>query len=537
MKKLMSLIKACMTDNMNLFRLKQKNKSAASKKIFPIFIAIIFLFAMWSYANMVMEPLAGTGNEVLVLTIFILFSVILTVIEGIYKTSSLLFNCKDDNLLLSLPIKKTTVLFIRIFKFYVFELMYNTILVLPAMVVYASNVSVSWTYYLVSAIALLIIPIVPIVFSCIVGGITSLISTKFKYKNIAQIVFTTIALIGVMFLSFNLKSVLGDLAQNATSINDLITKIYYPAGAYASLATEFNIVTLLIYIGSHLALVVLTIFVLSKIYFKINSRAKSVTIGSSKKEYKVKTKKPIRALIKKELNRFTTSPVFIINAGFGLVLFILITILTLVKFDSVPEMLAQMELNISEEQIREYMPLILFGFICFTSFMTSITCSMISLEGKTFNLLKSLPLKPFTIIFSKVLTAVLVMIPFILIGDILFFIRFGFNIIEMMFILIATFVLPILSETIGILINLKYPKMDAENDTEVVKQSTSTMLSSLLGMLLTGVSIIFVVMGINSGINIDLVLEIGVALYTLICGILVFALKRSGAKSFLKINV
>ena len=38
----------------------------------------------------------------------------LQIMEGIYKTSSLLFNCKDDNLLFSLPIKRSEVLLDRI---------------------------------------------------------------------------------------------------------------------------------------------------------------------------------------------------------------------------------------------------------------------------------------------------------------------------------------------------------------------------------------------------------------------------------------
>ena len=220
-------------------------------------------------------------------------------------------------------------------------------------------------------------------------------------------------------------------------------------------------------------------------------------------------------------------------------MFLVFSIIALVQFDSIPEILKEMEMEmpITIEQIQSYAPIALFGLICFSSFMTCITCSMISLEGKTFNLLKSLPLKPFTIVFSKVLTAVLIMVPFMIIGDILFFVRFGFNIWEILFILIATLVLPILSETIGILINLKYPKMNAENDTEVVKQSTSTMISTLLGMLLTGVSIIGIGMGIAQGIHADLILELGTICFTVICGILVAILKKTGEKLFMKINV
>ena len=283
MKKIISLIRACMTDNMNLFKIKQKNQSNTSKKFLPIFIAFVFMAAMWSYADMLIEPLAGTGNEFIVLTIFIIFSVFLTVIEGIYKTSNILFNCKDDNLILSLPIKKSTVLFIRIFKFYVFELMYNALFMIPAMVVYVSYVSVGITFYIVSIISLFIIPIVPIVFSCIAGGIISMISTKFKYKNFAQIVITMIILIAVFLASFNIKGLIASFAENATSINEIITKIYYPAGAYIDLIRNFNIVNFLIYIGVHVLLITITILALSKIYFKINSRAKSVRIGTNRK--------------------------------------------------------------------------------------------------------------------------------------------------------------------------------------------------------------------------------------------------------------
>ena len=76
----------------------------------------------------------------------------------------------------------------------------------------------------------------------------------------------------------------------------------------------------------------------------------------------------------------------------------------------------------SLEYITSYMPVLLFGFIYFAGFMTSITSSMISLEGKSFNILKSLPIKPYNIVKAKVLTDLLIMSPCILIGDLIVFI-------------------------------------------------------------------------------------------------------------------
>lgn len=537
MKKIISLLKACMTDNMNLFKIKNKKTNKSSNKAVLILVVILFFFSIWSYANMIMEPLIEVHLEYVLLTLFVLITTILTLIEGVYKSSSLLFNCKDDDLLLSLPIKKSTVLFVRVFKFYVFELMYNSLFLIPAIVVYATKVNVDWTFYLSSIIAILLLPIIPIVISCIIGGIISHTSSKFKFKNFAQIVITMIILLVIFYLSFNIEGMISKLAENATSINDAITKVYYPAGAYVKLVTNFNYIDLTIFILIHIAVFTLAIIMFSNIYFKINSKAKVIKKGTSNSTYKIKKNKPMIALIKKEFNRFVSTPVFVINAAFGLILFVVACILVTIKLDSLSYVLAQNEIPLTVEQIISYAPLVLFGLVCFASLMSSITSSMISLEGKSFNILKSLPVKPYTIIISKVLTAVLIMIPFILIGDLIFILKFGLTLVQIFMILIASVVLPFVSEVFGIIVNIKNPKMDAENDTEIVKQSTSTMIAVLTGMLSIGVNIALLVALPMIGVSINLALLICLLIYTIILGILIAYLKTGSVKDFNKINV
>lgn len=535
MKKLVSLLKASMSSDMNLFKIKSKN--AKSKKALPIFLAMLLFFVIWSYANMIMEPLITYHLEFALLTLFILLTSVLTLIEGIYKSGNLLFNCKDDNLLLSLPIKKSTVMFVRVFKFYVFELLYNSLFLIPALIVYARYVSVDYTYWIVSAIGLFLLPIIPMVISYIIGSITSGISSKFKFKNVVQIIITTVFLLGVMYVSFNVKDAINNLAQNASSINDAITKVYYPAGAFIKLVTEFNITDLLIFIGVNIGLFVISIFALSKFYFKINTNLKAVTKKSNNKEYKVKVRKPMRSIINKELKKFINSPVFVTNAGFGLVLFTIACVFICFKFDSLNDVLEHMQIPMTVEQISSNIPLVLFGLICFTSLMTSITSSMISLEGKSFNILKSLPVKPFTIIIAKILTAVLIMIPFILIGDIAMFIKFNFSILQIIIILIESIILPFIAETLGILINLKYPKMNAESDTEVVKQSISSTIAVFAGMLLTAVSVILIFLGMKLNLSVDLTMLCILGIYGIICLAMIIYLNKKSVKDFNAINV
>ena len=536
MKKIISLIKASMTESMDVFRIKNKNQSNTSKKVLPIVLFIFIFFMMWTYANTIMEQLDGANVEYVGLSIFVILTTVLTIIEGVYKTSSLLFNCKDDNLMFTLPIKRGTVLFIRMFKFYVFELLYNSMFLLPAMVAYirwADNIS--WTYYLVSIIGLLLFPIIPIALSCIFGMIISFISTKFKRKNIVQIIVTTVILVGAMAFSFNSNGLLNKIVENATSINEMISKIYYPAGLYIDLITNFNIQSLLIFIGLHLGVLAITILVLSKIYFRINSNSKKVTTKKSNTEYKVKTNNKTIALIKKEIKKFVSSPVFVTNAGFGLVLFILGCILAAVNFDGIVNPLIN-EGGIAIELIKSYIPLALLVFIVAASLMTSITSSMISLEGKSFNILKTLPLKPYTIIQSKVLTAIIIMIPFILIGDIIIIARFGCTLIQGIMILIASIILPLVSETIGIIVNLKYPKIDASSDTEVVKQSLSSTIAVFAGMGLIGITIYGAIQLLSRSVHNDIIMGIILGAYILIYLGLWIHLKRVSVKRFNEIN-
>ena len=536
MKPFLSLIKVSLNHDMNIFKINSKKQSKFTKIILPIIITIYIMIIVGVYSNELMKHLIPIHMEFFVLSLFVIFISLITIIEGIYKSGSLLFNCKDDDLLLSLPIKRRTILFIRIFKFYTFELLYNSLFTIPAMVVYAYYTNPNWTYYLSSIIALLIIPIIPVVISCIIGFIITSISSKFKGKSIVQTIITTIFLIGVLFLSYNLDNVILAISKKATSLNDLITKLYYPAGAYIKLVTDFKIIDLLLFIIINSIILIVTVLLLSKVYFKINSNNKRVLSKTRKKEtnknYKIKVHSPTMSIIKKELSRYVNSSVYIVNAGFGLVLFILGCTIICLKFDSVSLSIAKTNPDLTVEKIKNFIPTLIFVFVCFTSFMTSITSSTISLEGKTFNLLKSLPLKPIKIIRAKILSALVIMYPCILIGDIILFIRFKLDIISIILILLASIILPLLSETLGILVNLKYPKMDALNDTEVVKQSMSSMIATFTGMGLSLLTILLVFILLDRNLSNNLIISIFLSIYSIVCFVLLRILNKTSEKSF-----
>ena len=360
--------------------------------------------------------------------------------------------------------------------------------------------------------------------------------SKFKYKNVVEIVLSMIILVGVFYFSFKVEDVFNYLLANAESINDFIIKRYYPAGIFSKLVVDFNIKDLLIFISINLAVIIATILVLGKFYFSINSKLKS--INTSKTHSKVeplnfKAKSQTNSLIRKEVNTFFKTPVFIINAGFSLVLFLVLAVSIAIRFDSVATMLIDEEtgLGLAKDLIYNNLSIVIFALISFGTFMTSITSSIISLEGRNISILKSLPIKPKTILMAKVKAALLITTPAMLVGDLIMFIRFRTNILEAILLIILSILMPLISHLVGIIINLKYPKLEWESPAEAVKQSTSSFIAVMLGMviLMVTVGISFALIG-NVLPIIALLIAIGIS--ALINLILYLYLTKRSVKDF-----
>ena len=172
----------------------------------------------------------------------------------------------------------------------------------------------------------------------------------------------------------------------------------------------------------------------------------------------------------------------------------------------------------------------------FVGSMTSISSSSISLEGKTINITKSLPIKEETILKSKILTCYVIELPFIIFSDIVFFIKFKPSIFYLVLILLLSFLIILLTSCIGLIANLKYPKMNATNDTEVVKQSMSSMISVFIGIgFFIGSAL--AVAYLNKYLKLRILLVLHISLITIISIILYFIIMKFGTKEYRKINV
>lgn len=532
--RLLSLLKAVLSQDMNMFKYSAgKNASRFKKTVLPIFLFIIVSISIGYYAYTIAEILAPLHLTAIMLSMFIAVVTILTFVEGIYKSQGILFEARDNDMLFSLPIKKSTILFVRIFKLILFEYVYNLMFILPAFAVYIYFEKPGIGFYLISLLMTLLIPIIPTVISCFIGYIVKMISSKFKAKKIVQTVLSSIVFMGIFFVSFNLNSFMENIASNATNLNEMLTKIYYPLGAYISLINKFDILIFIKLLVINIVPFAIFIMLGQKYYFNIISNFKNsnVNIKNNKKE-KIKLRKPIVSLAMKEIKRYLSSTVYMFNSSFGLVLALVLTIMLCLKGK---EMLVSLLSSYGMTNAIS-VEMLFYGLILFTGAFTSITSSSISLEGKTINITKTLPVSYKTILNSKILYCFIIELPFFLISELIFVIKFGMSLTYFIQIIALTFILIFISAVIGLLVNLKYPKLNASNDTEVVKQSMSSTISVFIGFGIFLLSIIaFGYLG--QYIDFTVLITLHIILLAIITGALYTVLMKMGPKEYQKLNI
>ena len=98
-----------------------------------------------------------------------------------------------------------------------------------------------------------------------------------------------------------LAEFIADIADKASSINELLTKIYYPLGLYINLITNFKVLDLIKLLLVNIIPLFIFIMIGSIYYFKIVFKSKEISIVKNNKKGRIKARKPIISLARKEL--------------------------------------------------------------------------------------------------------------------------------------------------------------------------------------------------------------------------------------------
>ncbi len=410
------------------------------------------------------------GIEVLPSIVMALTSIIVLV-TTVNKVKGTIFGFRDYDLVMSLPIKESHIVVSRVLLLYGLNIAFTLLMMLPMMVAYGLLASPGLPFYIIAFVALWFIPLIPMIIASILGTIISYLASKFRYSNLVNVIISFAFLLAFMFLPLMLGDTGDELGQMIQELTKQVNSTYPLAQMYSNAVINYNMPSLIVFILISMLAFAVFSFVVGKLFKKINTL---VTTSRQDSNYKLSEQvqmTPLKALYRKEIKRYFSSAIYVMNTSFGVVMLTIAAIaLIFVDLDKY--------LGVgSLDMIKVYIPFI----ISFTVFLSSTTMSSISLEGKNLWIIKSIPVATKTIFLSKIGVNLTILGPVIL-DVIIIAIVLKFTLTQGIIILMTTILSMIFVSQFGLVINLAYPNLNWKAEVVPVKQSTAAFIAVFAGM-------------------------------------------------------
>ena len=528
MSNLALLMKNTFINEMGINKIKYADKKEKQKAIgmalliaFTMIILCAYGFIMCFYLS---DFLIKINQMELLLILGIIGCTMATFFTSLYKSSSYLFQSKDYEMLASLPIKKSTILTSKILMLIINNYLFAGVFLIIPGIVYFIKMNTGIYFFPFLIILTLSAPLIPIIVSSILAFIIANISSKTKKNNLISIVLNLLLVIVVLLLSFNIQSIVMGIVNNSSSIIEITQKLYLPAYYFVDSLKYGNIISLTLFLLISLIPTGAFVYLFANNFSKINSKLSETYKSNNYKFEDMKSSKPAIALFNKEVKRYFSSNVYVMNTFVGMIMLLIFTASILfIGYDKIAQML---EISV----IKEMVLIQVVGITVFCLIMTNTTCVSISLEGKNLWILKSSPIEEMDIFKSKILLNLLLTIPISVVSFIALSIRLNFEMKSTILVIIGIILLAIFSATLGILINLLYPKLEFTNDVAVVKRGASVIITMISNMLyIVFLCLVAYFLKINN-INVFLLMSNIITLISIF--ILYGLLKNKGIKMF-----
>ena len=520
--------------NKLLLLVKNELKKLFSFKKFTnvkkIFIFLLAIYVIGTFGTMI-STFTINGTEYLskfnlqnnIITIINILTVIMIFITSMFNSKSILFKIEDN--LLAMPIKKITILLAKFISLYLVMLPFTLILAGISLVTFGIIQNLSIIYYLFTILTLIFIPIIPTVIGSIIGYFIAYLTSKVKCKKLFETVMTFLVFLIIMFMQYFVTYIITKINFSNIDINKIFSGILQPIRYVEEYLIYNNYLSLIYYILINIIILTLFILIFKKCYISITQKLNVHNVNSKYIEKKVKQKSIFNTLLLKETKRYFSIPIYVFNTSFMLIVILILAIISLfIDKEVVITMLNTYKVNIV--MILTY----IIGIISVMSISSNVS---ISIEGKKLQLLKVLPVKTKDILLAKVAFNILLICIPIFILLLLLYISLDFSIYALIHLYIFTFILSVFVSLFGIIVNLKFPKLEFDNYTQVVKQSASPLIT-LIVLLPVIIGIFGYTMYINLNIwNFLIIFDTATIIFNII---LYYLMITWGVKVFKKID-
>ena len=449
---------------------------------FALFFGGILLLMMFSFSMMawpLAQAMVPVGQGWLYFLSMELMALLMAVIMGAFAGYSGLFAAKDNELLLAMPIPPWMILAVRLLTLLTTNFMCVLLAWVPTVFVYTLYAEKPLGAVLSALPMAVFLAGISSVLSAIVGWVVAEVSGRVRNKNAVVVVFSLVFMGGYFVGMQKLQSTLQGLLRGLSDDADAREKagLLYHLGH----AAEGDGLALLVFGVVVLAAMAAFCGVLGRQYLRLMTTKR----GVKKAVYhaKVTQKSSLRkALLRRELLHLTSSPAYLLNCALGTVMLGIVGGVFLVKAE-------QIYVHASERIPEEFLPLLLCAIVCGGLAANLLAAPAVSLEGKSFWIIRSLPVTAWQTLRAKLdLHLLLTAVPAAfctLCGGAAF--RAGVG--ELVLVLLVVLLFSGFTACFDLMAGLLWPNLHWVSETAVIKQSLSGMAalfgSWAAGLLLT----------------------------------------------------
>jgi len=456
-----------------------------------LYLAVIFLGLFTLYAAALAPILVESGQDTMYFGIFTVVAFSVIFILTIFETKSELFDCKDNELLLSMPISPRHIVISRILIVMIYNYLESAVVLLPAIVVYAVYGG-SATGVIGGTLLMLTLPLLSTALASGVGYAVAEITRRTK-KNSLVTTLVSLVMMGLYFVVYFafMGEFSGVLDGETTVLPD--NAFLCAVGSAAMLSPVPLIVFLVLSFGS----AYLAWRIISANYISVVTDKR----GASRVEYKrvrLEKRSAFVAMSRKELAKFFTSSLYMLNSAMGVIFTVILAVIVLANRGVLLTLID--ELTVMGVDGRAMLSVLLIAAMVMTSSMNMTSASALSLEGSNLWIIKTMPIPARTVLLAKCVPHALVTVIPGVVASVLLAIACNAPAILWPFFILTPAVTNILFAFVGIALNTAFPKFEFDNETQPIKQSLAMFLAMtagfVWGLLVVGVSALFAMLNL-----------------------------------------
>jgi len=499
------LLKVFFKENFSFKRLiGTDTKQHKGKTILIIFLLLYGIGSLLFTFGFLFFDLGKTLNEFGLIEILLIYafiySTVLAIMFVLFRANGYLFNYKDYELLSPLPLKTHTVIFAKTTVMLVFIYFSVFGFLAPISFSYFYHTGFDIVTFIIFLLGAFTIPLIPTIVFSFISLVIARLTSGMRHTNLLNIIFLFIVFFGIMYLAMSFNS-FGDANPllNQQGFMENIGAVYPPVKWFVGAVQDHNFGYLALLYITNLGLFGGFIFTIQKLVVSTNQRALSKKTRKNAKAAVSKQQSIMASISSKEMRKFINTPIYALNIGFGPLVLLIMAIASIFYADKLNAYF-NLEFNIGVS--ADILILIIIGFCMSMVFSSAVS---LSLEGKNFWILKSLPIQPKTIMYGKMIFNIILGLPLALISLIIMTFTFGIEPITFIMMAVYTISLSLVVTVLGSIVNLFLPKFDFRNPAEVVKQSAAALLGlfgSWIILIINGLIFYFSIKAMSKDLSI-----------------------------------